>query len=350
MNPHLVTAAALAMALAAAPAWAQAKNAGAGKSTSEIRKSFAKEREAAVKALQEKELAALKAHAKTATGDEKESALAAAQDLASTLEKWADAKALGEEYLAAFASSDGAADVKLATATAVHRSGGKLADALKLFDEVADSAGDNKQMVFSAYMQAVDAQLEAGDSKGALASLDKLEKALSGIPQVGQIVMNRRAEVSALGTAPKEFESEGEDGKKSPVNDANGQPLSLAQYKGKVVLLDFWATWCGPCREELPNVIATYEKYKDKGFEVVGISLDEDEEEFRKVIAEENMSWRHHFDGKGWANEIAQLYGVQSIPATYLLGRDGKIARIGLRGEALGRAVEKLLAEKPAGN
>lgn len=336
----------LSLALAAAPAAAQ-KAGGAGKtaeqkkftSAADIAKAFAAERKDAEKALKEKELNALQTYLKGKVED-KEKALFAAQEIASELEKWADVKSIADQYLADFASSDEAPQVKLAKANAISNSGGAMADALKLYGEVADGAGENKQLVFNAHMLATDAQLDAGDTAGALASLDKLEKALSGIPQVGQIVMNRRAEISSLGTAPKPFE----------VKDEKGAALSLEQFKGKVVLLDFWATWCGPCREELPNVLATYAKHHGNGFEIVGVSLDEDEKAFREFIAAEGMTWRHHFDGKGWANEIAQLYGVQSIPATYLLDRDGKIARIGLRGEALDKAVAKLLEKKPTGN
>src|SRR5262249_38234100 len=149
------------------------------------------------------------------------------------------------------------------------------------------------------------------------------------------MITQRRADFDAIGGEPKAFD----------VKDQNGQPLSLEKFKGKPVMIDFWATWCGPCRAELPNVLAAYKKYHDKGFEIVGISLDQDEKEFKSFIKAKGMTWPQFFDGKGWGNEVAQLYGVRSIPQTYLLDQDGKIYRVGLRGDSLSRAVGALLAK-----
>jgi peroxiredoxin len=127
--------------------------------------------------------------------------------------------------------------------------------------------------------------------------------------------------------------------------DVAGKPLSIANYKGKVVLLDFWATWCVPCVGELPNVIKAYEKHHDKGFEIIGISLDKNEEGLKNFTKDRNMTWQQYFDGKGWSNKLAQKYGVQSIPATFLLDGEGKIIGRDLRGEALEEAVTKALAK-----
>jgi len=128
--------------------------------------------------------------------------------------------------------------------------------------------------------------------------------------------------------------------------DVAGQPLSIANYKGKVVLLDFWATWCPPCRAELPNVIKTYEAHHKDGFEIIGISLDQDQQKLTTYTKDKNMTWPQYFDGKGWQNKLAVKYGVNSIPATYLLDGDGKIIGKDLRGERLEAAVSKALAKK----
>ncbi len=128
--------------------------------------------------------------------------------------------------------------------------------------------------------------------------------------------------------------------------DTAGKPLSIANYKGKVVLLDFWATWCGPCVQELPNVIKTYDAYHKKGFEIIGISLDKDRQKLASFTKEKNMAWPQYFDGLAWQNKLAVKYGVSSIPATYLLDGQGTIIGKDLRGEDLEQAVAKALAKK----
>jgi thiol-disulfide isomerase/thioredoxin len=125
--------------------------------------------------------------------------------------------------------------------------------------------------------------------------------------------------------------------------DLKGKEVDLSKMADKVVLVDFWATWCGPCVAEMPNVIAAYGKYKDKGFEVVGISLDEDKAAVEKFVEERKMPWSQYFDGKGWGNEIAQRFGISGIPATFLVGKGGKIVASNLRGPALEEAIEKAL-------
>jgi thiol-disulfide isomerase/thioredoxin len=127
--------------------------------------------------------------------------------------------------------------------------------------------------------------------------------------------------------------------------DLAGQPLSLKAYQGKVVLVDFWATWCGPCVSELPNVLAAYKKYHDKGFDIVGISLDQDKEKLTSFMKERGMSWAQYFDGKGWDNKLAVKYGVDSIPSTFLLDGDGMIIARDLRGPALEAALARRLSK-----
>jgi peroxiredoxin len=128
--------------------------------------------------------------------------------------------------------------------------------------------------------------------------------------------------------------------------DTAGKPLSIANYKGKVVLLDFWATWCPPCRAELPNVIKTYNAYHSKGFEIIGLSLDKDSAKLASFTKEQNMTWAQYFDGLMWQNKLAGKYGITSIPATFLLDGQGIIIGKDLRGEELDKAVAKALAKK----
>jgi thiol-disulfide isomerase/thioredoxin len=129
--------------------------------------------------------------------------------------------------------------------------------------------------------------------------------------------------------------------------DLDGNPISVGALKGKVVMVDFWATWCGPCRGELPNVIATYKKHHGEGFDIIGVSLDEDRAKLTDFLkATDGMTWPQFFDGQGWQNELAVKYGVESIPFCVLVGADGKIVGKDLRGEALESAVTAALANK----
>jgi len=130
--------------------------------------------------------------------------------------------------------------------------------------------------------------------------------------------------------------------------DLMGGALSVARYKGKVVLVDFWATWCGPCVAELPNVLKAYQQHHGSGFEIIGISLDNDEQKLKDFIKTKNMPWAQYFDGKGWKSKLAGKYGVNSIPMTYLLDGEGKIIGKNLRGEALEKAVATALAKTVA--
>ena len=121
-----------------------------------------------------------------------------------------------------------------------------------------------------------------------------------------------------------------------------GEPLSLSQYRGQVVLLDFWATWCGPCIAEMPNVKATYAKYKDQKFEIIGISLDQSTAPLEAYIASEGLTWRQYLDSNGW---ISNMYNVRAIPSTFLIDGAGVIRRVNLRGPALEMAVGELVRE-----
>jgi peroxiredoxin len=125
--------------------------------------------------------------------------------------------------------------------------------------------------------------------------------------------------------------------------DTTGKPVQFASFKGKYVLVDFWASWCGPCRGENPNVLKAYNEYKDKNFTVVGISLDDKAERWEKAIKEDNMPWTQLSDLKGWKNELADFYGIQAIPSNFLVDPNGKIIAKDLRGEALHAKLAELL-------
>ena len=128
--------------------------------------------------------------------------------------------------------------------------------------------------------------------------------------------------------------------------DPDGNIRKLSDLKGKVVLIDFWASWCGPCRRENPNVRRIYHLYHDKGFEIYSVSLDRDAASWKRAISDDKLIWPNHVsDLKQWQSEGAAIYGVRSIPATFLLDREGRIVAKDLRGEALEKAVKQLVEQ-----
>ncbi len=130
--------------------------------------------------------------------------------------------------------------------------------------------------------------------------------------------------------------------------DLEGNPISLSDYRGKVVLLDFWAVWCGPCLGEISNVKAVYDKYHDKGFDVIGVSFDKDETTLREFITERALPWRHILDTGGFRGEFAKQYGVRGIPAPFLIARNGTVISVKARGSHLGELVAAEIAGKKA--
>lgn len=128
--------------------------------------------------------------------------------------------------------------------------------------------------------------------------------------------------------------------------DTAGHMRSLSSLKGKVVLIDFWASWCGPCRRENPNVVRVYNKYHDKGFEIFSVSLDKDYDKWVEAIRADGLNWPYHVsDLRGWQSEGGRRYGIQSIPATVLLDREGKVIARNLRGEQLEKKLQEIFAE-----
>ncbi|MCU0446623.1 MAG: AhpC/TSA family protein [Microscillaceae bacterium] len=137
----------------------------------------------------------------------------------------------------------------------------------------------------------------------------------------------------AVGKVAPEIELESPEGTK----------VKLSSLRGKLVLIDFWASWCGPCRKENPNVVKMYNRFRNQGFEIYGVSLDRDREAWLQAIKADGLTWLHVSDLKFWQSEAAQAYSIQSIPATYLVGKDGNIVAKNLRGKALESKVEEIL-------
>ncbi len=128
----------------------------------------------------------------------------------------------------------------------------------------------------------------------------------------------------------------------------NGQPFDQSTLAGKIVLVDFWATWCGPCIAEIPNVLEQYQKYHSKGFEVVGISLDQERAALEKFVTERKIPWPILFEpseGSGWQHPLASYYGISGIPTVILIGKDGNVVSLNARGERLGELLDELFKD-----
>lgn len=203
---------------------------------------------------------------------------------------------------------------------------GSLAEKMKAVEKGASAQFEAFEKVYAEYVDAA----EGGDKAKAQSMEPQLEKLYAAYTAAQDSLLRELV----YGMKFTELE----------MNDLEGKPVKLSQWagKGNCVLIDFWASWCGPCRQEMPNVVANYKKYHDKGFEIVGVSFDSKSDAWKKAVSELGMTWPQMSDLKGWESAGAKAYGITSIPASVLLDAEGKIIGMNLRGEALGEKLAEI--------
>ena len=224
----------------------------------------------------------------------------------------------------------------------------------KVFGDVYNKIIDSYQEQFAALVAknksslAVLAGIQQLNPNKYLSLYKEVEVALAAKYPNSKYLVNLKKDITA-------FENQTQKaGKLAPGTEApdftlttpEGKPLTLSSFRGKIVMIDFWASWCGPCRKENPNVVAMYKKLHSKGFEIYSVSLDDNKDKWLTAIKTDGLLWNHASDLKGWDSQAAKLYGVDGIPFTVLLDKEGKIIDKGLRGKELEARVEAALAAK----
>ena len=218
---------------------------------------------------------------------------------------------------------------------------------LTLENEMKKRAAEAKDALLALYYTSFLRMDKYGDENKKMVERMQKEMPTSSYTQEMVAQYNVMLQQIKAQAASKNAESATAIGAQAPdlaFTSPDGKVIKLSDLRGKIVLVDFWASWCRPCRMENPNVVAAYKKFKDKGFTIYSVSLDQDASKWKGAIQQDGLEWPNHVsDLKGWQSQAAAMYGVQGIPAQFLLDKDGKIVAKNLRGEQLEEKLTELL-------
>ena len=247
---------------------------------------------------------------------------------------FAEHEAVAKQYLAAYPDGPVRSLARIVT-TMARADAGQYREALKSYDALMAGIGGPEQEEFATTFadSLAESAIAAGEPAVARQVYDTLLKKFGAdSPNLAQKVQTETARLDKIGAPAPDV----------TVHDLAGKPVRLADFRGKYVLVDFWATWCAPCTVEIPRMQAAYAKYKAKGFEIVAVSLDEAKGVVDDYVKARKLPWKqvHNATSDG---DLVEAFGVKTIPATFLIDPAGKIVRLELRGVALDRALETLI-------
>ena len=320
------------------PAMAVAQTTQPFESLPNLQKHFAKRIEEARRGIEADRLAALRQLLEKSTGHDRPDVMIAALQTAAFLERSEEVVSLSDVFLRKHADDPAIWAVRAVRYKALIDLD-RVADARKEW-EAASTKVDRAQWqrIFEAGMLLAETYLDHDKVEEVKTLYETLRKRFNFLTDINEVIGAKVDELYWIGRKAPSLEGK----------DLDGKPVDLTtEYKGKVVLIDFWATWCAPCLAAMPDLIETYKRYHDRGFEIIGVNLDNDRDALKKYLERSQIQWRQICDGQSYRSPNVRKYDIMAIPAAFLIDPDGKIARVGIPMNGFGPMIERLLADEP---